>query len=190
VARIPYAEIENAPEKIRDFFVKMGANDVEILNIFRMIAHSDISVREFIRLGSRLLVKPHLDPRFRELAILRIAQMNQARYEWTHHIPIAVGVGITPEQIKQLKNWQESPLFTDRDKTVLGFTEELVRDGHPTDETFAAAAAFLEPASLVELTLSIGYWSMVAKFLNTFQVDIEEDFKQKHAKILADIGSL
>ena len=188
MSRIPYADIKISPQKIRDFFEKMGGPDAEVQNIFKMVAHSDISVREFIRLGSRLLMKPHLEPRYRELAILRIAQLLGARYEWAHHVPLAVGAGLTREQITAIGRWRESPLFTDEEKTVLQFTEEVVRDSEPRDGTFAAASEFLDPPSLVELTLSIGYWSMVAKFLKTFKVDVEEEFLRKHDELLKHTG--
>ena len=188
--RIPYADIHESPQKIRDFFEKMGGADAEVQNIFKMIAHSDISVREFIRLGSRLLMKPHLEPRYRELAILRIAQLLGARYEWAHHVPLALGTDVTRDQIKGIGEWRESSLFTDDEKTVLKFTEEVVRDSQPGDYTFAAASKFLDSQSLVELTLSIGYWSMVAKLLKTFQVDVEEEFLQEHDELLEYTGLL
>jgi alkylhydroperoxidase family enzyme len=188
--RIAYANIKEAPEKIRDFFQKMGGADTEVQNIFRMIAHSDISVREFIRLGSRLLTKPHLEPRYRELAILRIAKLLGARYEWAHHVPIAVGTGVTREQVREIGEWRESSLFTKEERTVLEFTDEVVHDSQPGDDTFAAASEFLDPSSLVELTLSIGYWSMVAKFLKTFQIDVEEAFLQEHDELLKYTGLL
>jgi alkylhydroperoxidase family enzyme len=188
MTRIPYANIERSSGKVRDFFAKMGGNSAEVQNIFRMIAHSDISVREFMRLGSRLLRRARLDSRFRELAILRIAQMLEGRYEWAHHVPIAVRVGVTPDQIRGLATWRESALFTAQQKTVLAYTEEVVRDSQPSQETFTAAAEFLDHQSLVELTLSIGYWSMVAKFLKTFQVDVEEPFLREHAELFGYTG--
>jgi AhpD family alkylhydroperoxidase len=192
MTRIPYANIDEAPQKVRDFFNKMQANTdgAEIMNIFRMMAHSDIAVREFIRLGSRLLMKPHLDHRLRELAILRIAQVRGVRYEWAQHVPIAIGTGVSREQIGELERWKESSLFDDEEKTILQYTEEVVRDSRPQDETFAAASKFLDNPSLVELTLSIGYWSMVAMFLKTFQVNVEETFLKDHADLLNEINML
>lgn len=190
MTRIPYADIDKTPQKVRDFFDKMRANTdgAEIMNIFKMAAHSEASVREFVRLGNRLLMKAHLDARFRELAILRIAQLLGARYEWAQHVPIAMGTGLTRDQIKELESWRESSLFGDEEKTVLGYTEEVVRDSRPQEETFAAASNFLDHSSLVELTLSIGYWSMVAKFLKTFRVDVEEQFLEQHGELLDDVG--
>jgi len=192
MTRIPYANLDESPQKVRDFFDKMRTNTdgAEVMNIFRMAAHSDVSIREFIRLGTRLLMKARLDPRFRELAILRIAQMIGARYEWAQHVPIAVGTGVTREQIKELDKWRESSLFDERDQIALKYTEEVVRDSRPQDDTFEAASKFLDHTSLVELTLSIGYWSMVGKFLKTFQVDVEEQFLEDHKELLEFTGMI
>lgn len=190
MSRIPYANLDDSPDKIRAFFEKMKANDVEMLNIHRMVAHSDAAIREFIRIGSRLLTGARLEPRFRELAILKIAQIHGARYEWAHHVPIALGVGVSNQQVKELGDWQRSDVFSDNEKTVLKYTEEVVRENRPSDETFENALRFLDRPSLVELTLSIGYWSMVAKFLLTFRVDIEEDFLQQHKKLLEEVGDI
>jgi 4-carboxymuconolactone decarboxylase len=188
MARIPYADIEKSPEKIREFFGKIRANGFEILNVHKMVAHSDSSVREFIRFGNKLITKPHLEPRFRELAILRIAQLHGAAYEWAHHVPIALQAGVSREQIKALDAWGASPHFSREEKTVLTYTEELAHDNQPADKTFDEASRFLDQPSLVELTLSIGYWCMVAKFLRTFRVDVEDSFKRQHAELLKDVG--
>jgi alkylhydroperoxidase family enzyme len=99
-----------------------------------------------------------------------------------------MGTGLTRDQIKELESWRESSLFGDEEKTVLGYTEEVVRDSRPREETFAAASNFLDHSSLVELTLSIGYWSMVAKLLKTFRVDVEEQFLEQHGELLDDVG--
>jgi alkylhydroperoxidase family enzyme len=189
MAKIPYADIERSPQKIRDFFEKLKANDLEILNVHRMVAHSEASVREFIRLGGKLLTRPHLSPRLRELVILRIAQLHGARYEWAHHVPIALQTGLTIEQIKRLKDWRNAASFSDEEKAALQYTEELFREHQPSPETFASASRFLDHAALVELTLIIGYWSMVAKFLKTFQVDVEEDFERENRELLREAGS-
>ncbi len=190
MTKIPYANLDDSPEKVRAFFDKMRANTdgAPIMNIFRMVGHSDASVREFIRLGGRLLTKASLEHRWRELAILRVAQMIGARYEWAQHVPIAADTGISKEQIREIENWRESSLLDENDKTILQFTEEVVADSRPKDETFEAASKFLDETSLVELTISIGYWSMVGKLLKTFRVDVEPDFMEKHEALLEYTG--
>jgi alkylhydroperoxidase family enzyme len=174
MARIPYPRIQEAPEKIRDFFDKLGANDQRILNVNKMMAHSSATARELIRLGNRLIFRAELDDRLRELVIIRTSHLCGSRYEWAQHVPIALRSGVTREQMDVIDQWEGCDLFSEEEKIVLAFTEEVVKLNRATDSTFIAASKFLNPASLVELTISIGYWSMIAKFLNTFEVEIED----------------
>lgn len=176
MARIPYPKLEDKPQKIQDFFNKIKANSGRIMNVNLMMSHSPGSVRELIRLGDRLLTKAGLDHKYRELAIIRISHLCGSDYEWAQHVPIALRSGLTREQLEAIENWQNSDLFTAEEKTILAYTEEVVRNSEPSEETFKAASEFLDHTSLVELTFSIGYWSMVAKFLRTFQVEIEDEF--------------
>ncbi|MBW2091012.1 MAG: carboxymuconolactone decarboxylase family protein [Deltaproteobacteria bacterium] len=184
--KIPYARIEDTPKKIQDFFAKIQANNPRIMNIHRMLAHSPAAVREFLRFGNRLLFRAELDPRLRELAIIRVAEMHKASYEWVQHVPIALRCGVSREQIESMRNWRNSPHFTDEDKVILAFTEEVIRNSRPSEKTFAEATKFLNQASLVELTLSIGYWSMVAMFLETFEVEVEDDLMEEIRDQLPD----
>ncbi len=177
MAKIPYASIDQAPEKIREFFSKVEAGG-RVLNVQKMIAHSPGTVREFIRFGNALLRKAALNPYFRELAIIRISFFVCFRYEWAQHVPIALSVGMTREQLEEIDRWPESARFSDADRVILAFTDEVVRQHQPSEETFARAQRLLDPTSLVELTLSIGFWSMVGKFLRTFQVEIEDSLLQ------------
>jgi 4-carboxymuconolactone decarboxylase len=175
MARIPYPDIENSPEKIQDFFKKLGSNNQRILNVNKMMAYSSASVRELIRLGNRLIYRAELDNHLRELAIIRVSHLCGSKYEWAQHVPIALRSGVTRDQMEMIDQWQDSDLFSEEEKMVLRFTEEVVNENRASDITFKAASKFLNLHGLVELTISIGYWSMIAKFLNTFEVDIEEE---------------
>jgi len=185
---IPYPDLKKTPQKVQDFFAKMEANTGRIGNLFRMAAYTPATVREFIRFGDRLLFKSELNGRYRELAILRVSHLCHANYEWAHHVPIALREGITHEQIMQIETWQDSDLFSEDDRVILAFTEEVFHDSRPTEETFAAAAGLMDTTGLMELTLSVGHWSMVAKVLNTFGVENEPDFLEANRDILPDTG--
>ena len=50
---------------------------------------------------------------------------------------------------------------------------EIVRRHKPTDATFNAIASKLTPAALVELQLSVGFYIMTSKFLETFAIDLQ-----------------
>ena len=64
----------------------------------------------FLRLGNSILSKGTVPPPLRELAILRVGDINRANYEWTRHVPIALRVGVGKAQIDALHDW-EIPRF-------------------------------------------------------------------------------
>ncbi len=63
--------------------------------------------------------------------------------------------------------------FNELQRAALAFTDEIVRLRRPTDATFKAIAAKLTPAALVELQLSVGFYIMTSKFLETFDIDMQ-----------------
>ena len=64
-------------------------------------------------------------------------------------------------------------MFTDVEKDVLRFTDDVVKNDRARDETFNAVANRLTPGALVELHLAIGFYIMTSKFLLTFDVDLQ-----------------
>ena len=80
---------------------------------------------------------------------------------------------MTDEQNEALDNWQAATCFNEVQRAALAFTDEIVRLHKPTDATFNAIAAKLTPAALVELQLSVGFYVMTSKFLETFGIDMQ-----------------
>ena len=63
--------------------------------------------------------------------------------------------------------------FNETQRAALAFADEIVRLHKPTDATFNAIRAKLSPAALVELQLSVGFYIMTSKFLETFAIDMQ-----------------
>lgn len=169
--RIPYYDVEKATGKHAEFLGKLGTD----LNIYRMLAHSEYGLKGFIRMGNALLYKCELDPVLRELAILRVGRLSRAAYEVYQHERIGREAGVSEEKIAALRDATiEAPVFSDDEKAVLRYTDDVVRNVKASDKTLKAVEAFLSKGALVELTLTIGYYMMVCRFLETTGVEIEE----------------
>jgi alkylhydroperoxidase family enzyme len=89
------------------------------------------------------------------------------------HKRIGRNVGVTDEQNAALHDWQAATCFNEVQRAALAFTDEIVGLRRPTDATFKAIAAKLTPAALVELQLSVGFYIMTSKFLETFDIDLQ-----------------
>src|SRR5437867_1238463 len=140
MARLPYVEPATAPDPVRETLERLPVS----LNVFRMMAHAENDFRPLVGLGTAILGRQQLDPKLRELAILRVAMLSPARYEWVQHVPIARATGATDAQIAALERGEiEAACFDALEQTVLRFVSEVVRDVRASEATFAEIAGRL-----------------------------------------------
>ena len=168
MARIEYSDPAKHNERTQEL---LGKN--RNANIFRMMAHSPSYLSQYCRLGGAIRNRGELDPIVRELAITRTGILCEAPYEIVAHKRIGKGVGVTDEQNAALENWQAATCFNEVQRAALAFTDEVVKLRKPTDATFNAIKAKLTPGALVELQLSVGFYIMTSKFLETFGIDMQ-----------------
>jgi alkylhydroperoxidase family enzyme len=168
MARIDYSDTAKANDRTRELLTK-NRN----ANIFRMMAYSPSHLEQYCRLGGAIRHKGELDPLVRELAITRTGILCEAPYEIVAHKRIGRNVGVTDEQNAALEQWQQATCFNDVQRAALAFTDEIVSLRRPTDATFKAIASKLTPGALIELQLSVGFYIMTSKFLETFEIDMQ-----------------
>lgn len=168
MARIDYSDTSKASDRTREILAKNGN-----ANIFRMMAHSPSYFEQYCRLGGAIRNKGELDPIVRELAITRTGILCEAPYEVIAHKRIGRAVGVTDEQNEALEDWRSASCFTETQRAALTFTDEIVSLKKPTDAAFRSIAAKLTPAALIELQLSVGFYIMTSKFLETLEIDLE-----------------
>jgi alkylhydroperoxidase family enzyme len=170
MARLPYVDPATAPEAVRAVLEQLPVP----LNIFRMMAHAESSFRPLLRLGGTILGSQKLDGKLRELAILRVARLSGAEYEWVQHVPIAKDAGATEAQIDALaREDSTADCFDDVERLVLCFTDEVVKDVRASDATFDEMTKRFEPREIVELILAIGFYMTMARLMETTGIDLD-----------------
>ncbi len=170
MALLPYADESKVAPKTREIMSRSKLK----MNITRMIANSDAAFYPFSMMGNSLLNRAKLDPKLRELAILRTAKVSRSNYEWTQHVPIAKAVGVSEEQVAAMDNPEGARCFSDLERLVLRFTEEVARNVKASPALVEQLKKHLGAAEIVELILSIGFWGMVARLLETTEVELED----------------
>ena len=93
-----------------------------------------------------------------ELIRLRASQINGCAFCVDMHTSDARKAGETERRLYAVSVWRETPFFTPRERAVLAWTEALtlIAQQHPSDDAYAALAAELTPAEMVNVTLAIG----------------------------------
>ncbi len=175
MTKIPHLTIDDAPEGSKRLLSKLPS-----LNVFSVLAHSPAALDGFVRMGSNLLYKGSLDPVLRELVILRVAHLSGAAYEVAHHEDAARQLGVSQEKIQGTQSAVIAPghpgsLYEEEVCAALHYAEEVVERVKATEETWARVASHFDHAQQVELTLTIGYYMMVARFLENMEIGIEPE---------------
>jgi AhpD family alkylhydroperoxidase len=98
-----------------------------------------------------------LDHRLLELVKMRTSQLNGCAYCLDMHAKDARAAGETEQRLYLLDAWREAPLYTERERAALEWTEAVTRvaDGHVSDEVFAVAREQFSEEELVNLTIAV-----------------------------------
>lgn len=177
MARVSIPSKDQVSDELQDIFQGMEQRGGQVLNVFKVMAHCPKIGKEFLRLGNAILFKGSLSPKLRELAILRVGDLAEAAYEWTQHVPIGIAAGLTEQQIKAIHRWKDSSLFSEQERSVLRYTDEVAQNIRVSEKTFDAVKEFLTEEQVVELTTTIGYYGMVSRILEALEIELEENIK-------------
>ena len=115
-----------------------------------------------------------LEPRYRELLILRTGWNCQSEYEWAQHVgPVGRGreLGLPVERIAA---GGDAPGWDPFEATLLRAADELYRDSLLTDRTWAALESRLGDTNLtVSALVTVANYRMVSMALNALGVQLE-----------------
>ena len=108
-----------------------------------------------------------LDPGLIELIKMRASQINGCAYCLHMHSRDARARGESEERLYLLDAWRESPLYTDRERAALAWTEAvtLVSQTRVPDEVYEEARHQFSEEELVKLTVAVGAinaWNRIA----------------------------
>lgn len=173
-ARVPLPQPVDVDADARAIFEHvMASRGVDFMpNVFSSIGNSPGALQAAAALGEHVRFHTDFDDQLRELLILTVAQECRCAYEWTHHAQIAEKLGVTRDTIRALGSpaaeSQAAPTGP-----ALRYAR-LVALNEPVDD--ATVATLLEAfgdRGFVDLTVLVGYYSMLARVINTLQVPLE-----------------
>ena len=173
MARVPYLDQSDLPAEHKDLLARN-------INLFRAMVHSPNGARAFHGLGEFIRHKSRLDPRLRELAILQVGYLTKSVYEYTHHIKIGRGFGVSEGDIRAIADETAGRPSTLEPlaRTVLRAAREMTEGFAISDATFAALKEALDHERLTDLVLTVAFYNAVVRFLATMQIDNEPEYQQ------------
>ncbi len=171
MSRIPYPATADLSDAKRAF---AAAPDRRMLNVVRMAMHTPDPLWATQReLATAAVFQTTIDPRLREVLILRVANLSHSEYELHHHRSIARTLGFDDSKLLALESGDFSAL-SHEERVVARFTTEVVVDVGPSDEILAATRALFSDALIFEMVAIIGVYMMTARVIAVGGCEIDE----------------
>ena len=103
------------------------------------------------------LVGSGIESSLRHLIWLRVSQINGCAFCVDLHADEALRDGESIRRLNSLVTWEETPLFSDRERSALAWAEALTKvcETHAPDEIYESVKTQFEDKELIDLTLMI-----------------------------------
>jgi len=169
--RVPYiTEREQVPEGGREAYDSIAESRGHVGGPFGVLLNSPEVAGRVGHLGAYVRFESGLADPVRELAILTTAREFDCAYEWAAHEPIAREAGVRDEAIGAVAERAPTDELSDEESLVVRYGRHLFGEHAVPDPLFEDAKTAFGVEDVVELTATMGYYSMIACVLNAFEV--------------------
>jgi AhpD family alkylhydroperoxidase len=129
-------------------------------------------------LGASQSISASLDQTLVHLVEIRASQINGCAHCLNMHTKAARAAGETEQRLNLVAAWQHAPVFSDRERAALGWTEALTKlsQGYPNAEAKAALQAQFSAEKQVNLTLMINVingWNRIVLGFDLWADDVQ-----------------
>jgi alkylhydroperoxidase family enzyme len=149
------------------------------INVLRMFAGTQEMFPAVMAMVRTLFYSKDIEPRLREIIVLRCAHLLDCPYEWQANVVMARNAGLTDGEIAALRS--DGPVESSDAATrlICTATDELTRTATLTDATLAALMAAHGPRLASKYILAVGWFNLLSRFLNGTRVPLESADKLK-----------
>lgn len=141
-----------------------------------LLRHPSLS-GPFLAYNAVLLNAPTVQPRARELMILRVAWRTRSAYEWAQHVRIAQSCGVTAAEIDAIPHGADADRWSSLDAALLAATDQLLDDYRIDDDTWARLAEGFDDRQLMEVAFIVGTYTCLAMAFNSFGLELDPELR-------------
>lgn len=176
---IPLLSPDEAQRRFAEFRIGEAVNNPNLatamskLNVVRALLQNPSVTAAQTHLAGALMGSKTLNPRLRELVILRTGWRTRSEYEFCQHVGIARQLQMSDEEILGVRDPGNCKAFSEVDRAVIAMADELNDNSEVSEKTWSVLQRIFSAAELVELILVAGFWRMMAGFLKTARIPLD-----------------
>ena len=173
--RVPLITKEDLPQDKHSLYDQMAAYRGHVARPFAALLNSPDVASSVALVGEQLrYISPSIASEVREIITLTTAKALQCQYIWTHHCHSARQVGVRNEVVEAIRQGGRPRGLLPKESVFIQFTQELLEDKQVRDATYGAVEHLLGGQAVVDLVVTIGYYTMLCLAINALQVNLEE----------------
>ena len=163
-ARVPYVareELDSEGQQIYDQ-IRQDRNAPEVGLQFRALLNSPKAAGYLTSMGAQLRFQSAMPDNLKELAIILVAREWNSGIEWTGHSVAAARAGVADNAIENIRTWKAPEGLSGDEVVIARFVQEALREKEISDEAFQQAQKLLGDQGVVDLTLTVSYYTALA----------------------------
>ena len=158
-----------------DRLLSGGPTGPRMPNVLTTMMRHPTMAGPFLAYNSVLLRTPALQPRLRELAVLRVAWRTRSEYEWVQHVRMAARCGITADEVEAIGAGATTPSWSELEADLLAATDQLLDRFRIDDDTWARLAQHLDERQLLEVLFVVGTYACLAMAFNSMGLTLDPE---------------
>jgi 4-carboxymuconolactone decarboxylase len=167
--RIPLVEPGTRPE-LASIEQSIVAERGRVSALYQALLNSAPLAEGWEKLLTAIRHRSSVPADLRELAILRVAVLNRARFEFEAHLPVARKAGVAENKLAAVDSPQIGEPFSALERAVLALTDAMTRDVQVADALFLPIAQHFDRRAVTELVATIAAYNMVSRFLEALRI--------------------
>ena len=170
MSRLSPATRDSVPQQQMDIFddIIQGSGSVPANGPGSIMIHVPEANKRASALNQYLRQDSSLPKKIQELAMLVTAREMDCQYVWNAQAASAKAAGLDPALVDALREGTELPDLAPDEQAVINYGQEFYRTHHVSSGGFQAALEQLGKQGLVELTMLMGNYALLAFLVNAF----------------------
>jgi 4-carboxymuconolactone decarboxylase len=165
-----YDEIVSGRRAV-SFAGKLMDDEAMLTGPFDVMLRNPSWGKHLSRLGECLRFESSLSQVQIELLILLVSAEWQCEYEWYFHAPLAEKVGLERSLIEEIRSSKKISSGSPALLALYNLFDEIRKYKRVSDQTYLDCQKFFTEEELIQATTLIGYYTLLAMWLNTFQIN-------------------
>lgn len=148
------------------------------MNLHRLTLHSPRLARLSRQMGLYFRKESRMDSKLIELGILQVAYLERSAYEYSHHLKIALEVGLSETQIRAIgdDDLARHGALTPDMVATLRAARDMVRQGKVSDASYEALS-HLDADQIVDLLFVLSFYVGFVRFTGSLNVQVEPEYQ-------------